>query len=153
MKKRGISDVVTVVLLVAFILISAGILFGVIFSIVRGSAEETSGALVCLTEVELGVSGACYDDGANIIKFNVRNKKGLDYGGDFFAVQIFVNGEATIHPTRQEVLGSFVGKDFIVDHMNPSLIDEIFLIPRVKRGDYCLGKKVKFDLVECNEGG
>jgi flagellin-like protein len=149
MNNRGISNVIAVVLLVALVLVTAGILFGVVVGLVRDSGSETTGAVVCLTEVDLEVSEACYSDIENTVQFNVKNKKDFDYDGGFFVVQISAEGNTEAYPTRLEVLGALEGKKFVVDYVTPSKIDEIFLIPRIRRKDYCLGKIVKFGLAEC----
>ena len=91
MKKRGLSQVVAIVLILIISLVAIGVLWGFVKNLLEKettSIEKAQTALNCIQGVDITILDACYKN--NLFKITIKNQRELILG-DFFLVDFFRN--------------------------------------------------------------
>ena len=98
MDKRGISDVISAVLLILLVIAAIGTLAFYITNFLKNDALEKEQLYFnCIKDVEIELLDVCYR--GNILDIKIKNKKSV-FLGDFFLVEVgFGNGSVQNIPT------------------------------------------------------
>lgn len=159
MKKRGVSQIVTTILLILLALAAIVIVYTIYRQLIREKSGEVDETMVCLFDINLEIdeSASCYfdkqpDDSNNpdYIKITIKNKNDFDYGeGQFFVLKAVKDGVTTetLSPTTIGTFSGFAEKEFPVGIDDPSSVEKFIFIPRVKMENqefFCYSKAIEF---------
>ena len=98
MKKRGISPLLSTVLIIAFVIVLAALTFGWGKSYIddlTNTAGETEEKILCLQEVSFKISNLCYDSENSTIKIGIDNRGKGDIVGGIFRIK-YEDGSADV---------------------------------------------------------
>lgn len=147
--KRGLSPLISVILLIGFTILLGTLIFQSSFfdNTIGGATEIYDKTLYCET-INFNIKSGCYEDNISLLIENVGEVK-LENG---FKVKIFLDDEIIDIPTFPDiVIDKFASKnvDLFFDLDKEARIE---LIPRIKDGetiDYCADSSESFILKEC----
>jgi len=146
MKRRGISGLIVIILLVLIAIIAFAIVYNLIISFSKEKTGEAGEIITCLQDVNLQVIRACYSENEGQLRFTVKNNNGFDYDTEFFILRVIKDGNTIEIPTNwHSTLKGLEQKEFIADIDNPQDADEFVFIPKIKQEQgYCYGQAITF---------
>ena len=150
MKKRGISQVLVIALIIMIVIVASVLIYNVIIMLIQEKTESGGETITCLTNVDLSLINSCYS--SSQVKFTIKNNNNFDYETDFFILRVIKQGTTLDIPTNwYSVLKGLEQREFIADVDNPQTVDEFVFIPKIKEEKgYCYGQAIKFKPEACN---
>jgi len=127
---RGLSQVVSTVLIILISIMAIGMLTVFVFNVIKQqNIEEAQTALNCITDVDVKILSACYT--GNLLKIKIKNEKDIILG-DFFLIDIFYfdREKETIPTPYYTIVNAYESRDLIVPYLSP--IEKIKVIPRIE---------------------
>lgn len=156
MQKKGISAVITMVLIVLLVFVAVVLVWGVVREVIFSSSEKLSKSTVCSTNIDLDITDSCYSDLTDNISITIRNNNGFNYHTEFFMLKITEGGTSkdTEVPISSDLLG-LETREFHADYIDPSQATHFVFIPTVNKstgsedGFYCYDAAIEFTPVAC----
>jgi flagellin-like protein len=150
MERRGISNILAVILLVLMIVVCVSVIYSFVKKDIKNENKKGDETLSCLQNVDLKLVSSCYT--GNQLKFVIMNNNNFDYDTEFFILRVSKEGRTFDVPTNwHSILRGLEQREFIADISKPEEIEEAVFIPKIKeeRG-YCYGQAIKFKPKQCS---
>ncbi len=140
MKKRGVSPLLSTVLIIAFVVVLAAFIFGwgkgYIEDLTESAGEKTEEKIFCLQSVGFEISTLCYSSDKGTLKVGVDNRGKKDITGLIFRIK-YLDGsaDAVLSGTEKVKSGTFPIKEanlevFEVEYDKTKNLKEIEIIPK-----------------------
>ena len=129
MKKRGVSEVISIF----FAILVVTIIIIIIFSYIKNyKVEQAQSKLNCIKDVNVEILDACYEN--NVLKITLKNRNDIILG-DFFLVTIYYQGTSKVIPTPYlTYLNPYEAKTILMPYYEGT--EKIKVIPRIERQSY-----------------
>ncbi len=158
MEKRGVSTIITVVLLILISITAISVVYIVVKGVIINSKENVEQEVTCLTEVDLEIISSCYQvnlanpGSGEILKFTVSNKNNVNYGPDFFLLRVKRTEEnfVEIPTSSNSELKAMETNEFFITVDRANKIGEAVFIPKLEEnGKECYAQGISFNPTEC----